>query len=96
MAAPGEQLDQVRADLVAVWRTRLADLREEDPDVAGDLQALVDQIQAELPAGSVSAGDHSIVAGGDVSITGSGWVTAGIIHGDVSPPDPIRPCPAQG
>jgi hypothetical protein len=94
--APGEQAEQVRADLIGVWRTRLADLLEEDPGVAGDLQALVDQIQAELPAGSISAGDHSIVAGGDVNITGSGGVTAGIIHGDVAPPSPTRPGPAQG
>lgn len=96
VAAPGQHLDRVRADLVAVWRTRLADLLEEDPDVAGDLRALVDQIQAELPADSVSAGDHSIVASGDVRISGSGGVTAGIIHGDVSPPDPTQPGLAQG
>jgi hypothetical protein len=96
VAAPGQQVEQVRADLVGVWRTRLADLLEEDPEIAGDLQALVDQIQAELPASSISAGDHSIVAGGGVSITGSGGVTAGIIHGDVSPPNPTRPGPAGG
>ena len=96
VAAPGQQVEQVRADLVAVWRTRLADLLEEDPAVAGDLQALVDQVQAELPAGSISAGDHSIVAGGDVNITGSGGVTAGIIHGDVPPPNPTRPGSAGG
>jgi hypothetical protein len=96
VAASGPQEGQVRADLVAVWRTRLADLLEEDPEVAGELQALVDQIQAELPAGSVSAGDYSIAAGGDVNITGSGGVTAGIIHGNVSPPGPTQPGPAQG
>jgi hypothetical protein len=96
LAAPVQQLDQVRADLEAVWRTRLADLLEEDPDVAGDLQALVDQIQAQLPAGSVSAADHAIAAGRDVNITASGGgMAAGIIHGNVSPPDPTGPGPAE-
>jgi hypothetical protein len=95
-AAPGQQAEQVRADLVAVWRTRLADLLEEDPEVAGDLQALVDRIQAELPVGAVAAADHAVAAGRDVNVTASGsGVAAGVIHGDVSP-SPTRPGPAQG
>jgi hypothetical protein len=95
-AAPGQQAEQVRADLVAVWRTRLADLLEEDPEVAGDLQALVDRIQAELPVGAVAAADHAVAAGRDVNVTASGsGVAAGVIHGDVSP-SPTRPGPPQG
>lgn len=96
LAAPDQQLDQVRADLEAVWRTRLADLLEEDPNVAGDLQALVNQIRSQLPAASVSAADHAIAAGRDVNITASGGgMAAGIIHGDVSPPGPPSPGPAE-
>ena len=54
-----------------------------------DLRALVQEIQAQLPAGTVSAADHSVAAGRDVNITASGGgVAAGVIHGNVAPPDP--------
>ena len=96
-AAPGQEMEQVEAELVAVWRTRLADLLEEDPDAAAELRALVEQIQSQLPDVSVSAGDHSVAAGRDVNITASeGGVSAGVIHGNVSPPGPTRPGPAAG
>ena len=36
-----------------------------------DLRALVEEIQAQLPAGVVSAADHSVAAGRDVNITAS-------------------------
>jgi hypothetical protein len=96
-APPGQELEQTRASLETVWQTRLADLLEEHPDVAGDLQALLDQIQAQLPAVSVSVAGHSAAAGRDMSITASGGgVAAAVIHGDVSPPGPTHPGPAQG
>ena len=52
--------------------------------------------QAQLPAGMVSAADHSVAAGRDVNITASGGGTAaGVIHGNVAPPDPTPPGPAN-
>ena len=76
--------------------TRLADLLEEDPGVEADLRALVQEIQAQLPAGVVSAADHAVAAGRDVNITASGGgVAAGVIHGNVAPPDPTRAGPGE-
>ena len=88
--ATGAELERTRAALEAQWATRLADLLEEDPDVEADLRILVQEIQAQLPAGSVSAADHALAAGRDVNISAtSGGVAAGVIHGNVTPPDPI-------
>lgn len=47
--ASGHELKQARADLEAFWRTRLGELLEEHPGAAGELRALVHQVQAELP-----------------------------------------------
>jgi hypothetical protein len=58
-AAPGQELEQARADLEAVWRTRLADLLEEHPEVADELRVLVDRIQAEPPAGTAAAAEKA-------------------------------------
>jgi hypothetical protein len=41
-----QELEQARTSLVAVWRTRLADLLEKHPDVAHELQEWVDQTRA--------------------------------------------------
>jgi len=38
---------------------RLADMLEEHPDAKAELRALVEEIQAALPAGTVSAADHA-------------------------------------
>jgi hypothetical protein len=46
--------EQVRVE-EAIWRTQLADLLEEHADKAGELRALVDQIQGKLPAGRAKA-----------------------------------------
>jgi hypothetical protein len=93
----GQGREQARARLEAAWQARLADLLEEHPDAAGDLKAVVDEIRAALPADIVAATDHSIAAGRDVRITASGaGVAAGVIHGNVSPPGPTPPGPAQG
>jgi hypothetical protein len=57
----------------------------------------MDEVAAQLPAGAVSAADHSVAAGRDMSITASGGGTAaGVIHGNVAPPNPTGPGPAQG
>jgi ribosomal 50S subunit-associated protein YjgA (DUF615 family) len=76
-AAGGKDLERARAALAERWTGRLADLLEEHPDTEADLRALVQQIQAALPAGMVSAADHAVAAGGDVNISAtSGGVAA--------------------
>ena len=89
--ANGADLERARATLEAQWVTRLEDLLEEDPSAEADLRALVQEIQAKLPAGMVSAADHAVAAGRDVNITASGGGTAaGVIHGNVAQPNPPR------
>jgi len=57
----------------------------------------VEAVAAQLPAAAVSATDHSVAAGRDVNITASGRGTAaGVIHGNVAPPNPIYPDPVNG
>jgi len=93
----GTDLEQARAALAAQWATRLADLLDEDPAVEADLRTLVQQIQAALPAAMVSAADEAVAAGRDVNISASGGgVAAGVIHGNVTPPGPPGPGPANG
>jgi hypothetical protein len=90
--AVGADLEPVRAELEARWVTRMRDLLEEDPGVEADLRALVQEIQAQLPAETVSAADHAVAAGRDVNITATGGaVAAGVIHGNVPPPNPTPP-----
>jgi hypothetical protein len=95
--ATGADLERTRAALEAQWVTRLADLLEDDPGIEADLRTVVQQIQAQLPAGMVSAADHAVAAGRDVNISAaSGGVAAGVIHGNVAPPNPIYPDPVNG
>jgi hypothetical protein len=92
IAASSAELEQVKADVAAAWAVRLEDLLAEDPDAEAELAALVEEIGTLLPAGSVSVVDHSVAAGRDVSIRADrGSVAAGVIHGDVAPPDPPAP-----
>lgn len=74
---------------------------------AGDDAALVAAAQALMglldAAGSaagkyqVLASGHAVAAGRDVNVTASGGgVAAGVIHGNVAPPGPTPPGPAQG
>jgi hypothetical protein len=96
--APGTELEQAREAAAERWAGRFADLLDEDPDLEAELRALVDEVAAVLPAGSVSvsAADHSVAAGRDLTISASGGsMAAGVIHGSVAPPDPTRPGPAQ-
>ena len=94
-SADSKDLEQARAALAERWAGRLADLLEEHPDAEADLRVLVQEIQAALPAPMVSAADHAVAAGRDVTISAaSGGVAAGVVHGNVAPPDPTRPGPA--
>jgi hypothetical protein len=95
-AAVGADLEPVRAAAAQRWEGRFADLLDEDPGVEADLRALVEEIRAQLPAGVASAAGHSVAAGRDVNITASGGGTAaGVIHGNVAPPDPTSRGPAS-
>jgi len=96
--APGAQLEQAREAAAERWAARFADLLDEDPGLGTELRALVEEVAAQLPPGavSVSAADHSVAAGRDVNISAEGGsLAAGVIHGDVAPPDPTGPGPAQ-
>jgi hypothetical protein len=94
--AQGQDLEQARAALAERWAGRLADLLEEHPDTESDLRALIQQIQGQLPGGMVSAADHAVAAGHDVTISAtSGGVAAGGIHGNVMSPGPTRQGPAS-
>lgn len=96
-AASGVELEPVRAAQAQRWQGRFADLLDEDPGIEAELRALLEEIQAELPAGVVSAADHSVAAGGNVNISAtSGGVSAGVIHGDVSAGNPLSPGPGKG
>ncbi|HEV3292237.1 MAG TPA: hypothetical protein VG123_24945, partial [Streptosporangiaceae bacterium] len=95
-AAQGVDLEPVQAAAAQRWEGRFADLLDEDPGVEADLRTVVEEIAAQLPAGMVSATDHSVAAGRDVNITASGSaVAAGVIHGNVAPPNPTPPGPAN-
>jgi hypothetical protein len=86
---PADQMELVRDRLAAAWQTRLLDLLEEHPEIAGELRALVEQVRAQLPAGGVSAAGHGLAAGRDINISASGGgVAAGTIHGNVTPANP--------
>jgi len=92
----GQELERVRAELARAWQVRLEDLLEEDPGIEADLRALVQEIQDALPAGVVSATDHAVAAGRDVNISADrGGVAAGVIHGNLAPPNPTGPGPAS-
>jgi hypothetical protein len=93
----GKELRKAQADLARAWQVRLEDLLEEDPGIEAELRAMVEEIRAQLPAGTVTASDHAVTAGRDVNIKATGGgLAAGVIHGDVAPPGPTRPGPDRG
>ena len=95
-AAQGADLEPAQAAAARRWENRFADLLDEDPGIEADLRTVVEEIAAQLPAGMVSAADHAVAAGRDVNITASGGGTAaGVIHGNVAPPNPTPPGPAN-
>jgi hypothetical protein len=92
-AAQGADLEPVQAAVARRWEGRFSDLLDEDPGVEAELRALVEEIRAQLPAGTVSAVDHAVAAGGNVTVTAQDQgVAAGVIHGDVHA-GPTRPGP---
>jgi Tetratricopeptide repeat len=94
-AAPGADLERLRDAQAERWTGRFADLLDEDPGLEAELRTLAEEIAARLPAGPVSASGHSVAGGRDVNITASGGgIAAGVIHGNVAPPDPTCPGPA--
>ncbi len=95
-AARGVDLEPVQVAVARRWEGRFADLLDENPAVEADLRMLVEEISAQLPAGMVSAANHSVAAGQDVNIIASaGGTAAGVIHGNVAPPNPTTPGPAN-
>jgi hypothetical protein len=93
-AAVGGELESARAHQQQRWQDRFADLLDQDPEVAAELRALLEEIQGQLPAGAVSAGDHAVVAGGDVNVRADhGSVSAAVLHGNVTLPGPTDPGP---
>jgi len=86
-ATPGD-VETVQAALATQWETRFADLLADHPDAGPELAALVKEIK---PA--VSAADHAVAAGGNVTATAQGGgVAANVLHGDVHQ-GPTRPGP---
>jgi hypothetical protein len=56
----------------------------------------VEEIKAQLPAQPVAAADHSVAAGRDVKIAADrGGTAAGVIRGNVTPPNPPPPGPVS-
>jgi hypothetical protein len=93
-ASSSGETERVRAAEMQRWIGRFADLLDEDPGTAGELQATIDQIRAALPATVVQASDHSIA--GNVSISAPGGIAAGVWHGDMAPPGPSAPGRTMG
>jgi hypothetical protein len=88
-ATPGD-LATVQAALAAQWEIRFADLLADYPDAETELAALVKEIRP-----TVTATDHSVAAGGNVTATAQGGgVAANVIHGDVHA-GPTRPGPVS-
>jgi len=85
-------VEQTKRAVAERWTGRFADLLDEHPDIETELRMVVEEVAAQLPAGTVSAADYSVVAGRDVRITAAGGsVAAGVIHGDVARGNPTRP-----
>lgn len=95
-AGPGVAVEQAQQAAAERWAGRFADLLDEDPGLEPELRALVEEVAAGLPAAEVSAANHSVAAGHDVNIRASeSSFSAGIVHGNVTMPDPTHPGSAQ-
>ena len=93
-AGTSTEPERARAALAERWAGRLADLLEEDFGAETDLRAAVQEIQAMLPAGTVSAANHAVAAGRDLTISASGGgFAAAVIRGNVT--SPARPNPTE-
>jgi hypothetical protein len=95
-AVPGQDLERVRDAQAERWAGRFADLLDESPGLEAELRVLVEEVAARLPTETMSAPGHSVAAARDIMITASGGgVAAGVVHGNVAPPDPTQPGSAQ-
>jgi hypothetical protein len=91
-AAANQDLERVQEQLAAAWQARIMDLLEETPEIAAELQALVEQAQRQIPAVAVYAAGRSVAAGRDVAITASrGGIAAWTVHGSVTTGNPTGP-----
>lgn len=59
---PTGQLEQVQARLSAIWQTRLLNLLEGRPEIAADVQTLLEHIQAQQSASTTSMVNPAITA----------------------------------
>jgi hypothetical protein len=88
--APTE-LEQAQADHARDWQARFSDLLAENPDAAGELDALIREISVNAP----SAGNYSVVAGRDVIAKADrGGAAANVAYGPVTG-GPTMPGPAS-
>lgn len=95
LAATGSDARHLREAAAERWAGRFADLLDEDPGLEAELRALVQEIADQMPAGVVSAADHSVGAGRDVNVRADhGGVSAAVLHGNVTLPGPTSPGPA--
>ena len=92
LAGTAADSEQARAALAERWTGRLADLLEEKPDTEADLRALVQRIQAALPAGIVSPSDRVLAAD---SQPGLGAADA-VMYASMEPPNPTLAGSAVG
>ena len=91
----GTELERARAVLAERWAGRLADLLEEDPGVEPDLRAVVaggpgraadlDGVGGRSRGGGRTGREHHRPGRGG----------RGVIHGNVTPPNPPQPGPAN-
>jgi Tetratricopeptide repeat len=65
--AAGTDAGLIRTALEVGWAGRLLDFLEENPDTEADLETLVQEIQAVLPAETVPASNHTVSANSAVS-----------------------------
>jgi hypothetical protein len=64
--------EQVRQELVAVWRRRMARLLDQHPDTATDLQDLITRVRAALPPGQQAWVMHNTATAGGTVIAHQG------------------------
>jgi hypothetical protein len=65
-------MELIRNALAMRWAVRLTDLLEENPGAEAELRALVQEIQASLPAGNLSRSKRADSVNGDVSTYAAG------------------------
>jgi hypothetical protein len=64
--------EPIRNALAGRWAGRWADLLEKNPAAEAELRALIQEIQATLPAEQLSMPDHAVSANGDASTYAAG------------------------